>query len=216
VAVIQLLQRYEREGTEFLDSIVTCDETWVHYFTPESKRASKQCKHTHSPSPKEAKAIFSAGKIMTAVFWDSKGIIHLDVLTGQKTINAQYYSTLLNEKVKSPIRLKRRKRQDSVFFLQDNVRPHTAALMMATLLKLKWEVLPHPPYSPDLAPSDYHLFGPLKRVLGGKIFRNKDEVVAAVQRWINKQPKTFFETGIKKLPESWHKCMTVNRDYIKK
>jgi transposase len=146
--------------------------------------------------PKKAKAIFSAGKIMTAVFWDSKAIIHLDFLTGQKTINAQYYSTLLNEKVKSAIRLKRRKRQDSVFFLQDNARPHTAALMMATSLKLKWDVLHHPPYSPDLAPSDYHLFGPMKKVLGGKRFWNNDEVIAAVQSWIHKQPKTFFETGI--------------------
>jgi transposase len=98
---------------------------------------------------------------MTAVFWDSKGIIHLDILTGQKPINAQCYSTLLNEKVKSAIRLKRRKRKDSVFFLQDNVPPHTAALTMATLLKLKWDVLPHPPYSPDLAPSDFRLFGPM-------------------------------------------------------
>jgi histone-lysine N-methyltransferase SETMAR len=166
--------------------------------------------------PKKTKAIYSAGKIMTAVFWDSKGIIHMDFLTGQKTINAQYYSTLLNEKVKSAIHLKQRKRQDSVCFLQDNVRPHTAALTMATLLKLKWDVLPHPSYSPDLAPSDYYLFGPIKRVLGGKRFRNNDEVIAAVQSWIHKQPKTFFETGIKKLPEHWHKCMTVNRDYIEK
>jgi transposase len=153
---------------------------------------------------------------MTAVFWDSKGIIHLDFLTGQKTINAQYYSTLLNEKVKSAIRLKRRKRQDLVCFLQDNICLHTAALTMATLLKLKWDVLPHPPYSPDLAPSDYHLFGPMKRVLGDKRFRNNDEVIEAVQSWINKQTKTFFETEIKKLPQSWHKCMTVNRDYIEK
>jgi hypothetical protein len=88
---------------------VTCDKTWVHYFTPESKRARKQCKHTHSPPPKKAKAIFSAGKIMATVIWDSKGIIHLNFLTGQKTINAQYYSTLLNEKVKSAIRSKRKK-----------------------------------------------------------------------------------------------------------
>jgi histone-lysine N-methyltransferase SETMAR len=137
VAVTQLLQRHEREGAEFLDSILTYDETWVHYFTPESKRASKQCKHTYSPPPPPQKAIFSARQIMTAVFWFSKGIVHLDLLTGQKTINAQYYSTLLNEKVKPAIRSKRRKRQDSVFFLQDNARPHTVALMMATLLKLK-------------------------------------------------------------------------------
>jgi transposase len=166
--------------------------------------------------PKKAKAFFSAGKIMTAVFWDSKGIIHLDFLTGQKTINAQYYSTLLNEKVKPAIRSKRRKRQDSVFFLQDNARPHIVALMMTTPLKLKWDVLPHPPYSPDLAPSDYHLFGPMKRFLGGKRFQNNDEVIAAVQSWIHKQPKTFFETGIKKLPERWHKCIAVNREYIEK
>jgi hypothetical protein len=56
----------------------------------------------------------------------------------------------------------------------------------------------------------------MKRVLGGKRFRNNDEVIAAVQSWIHKQWKTFFETGIKKLPERWHKCMAVNRDYIEK
>jgi hypothetical protein len=145
VAVTQLLQRYEREGAEFLDSVVTCNETWVHYFTPESKRASKQCKHAHFPPPKKRKQFFSAEKIMATVLWDSKGIIHLDFLTGQKTINAQYSSTLLNEKVKPAIRSKRRKRQDSVFFVQDNARPHTVALTMATPLQLKWDVLPHPP-----------------------------------------------------------------------
>jgi hypothetical protein len=65
VAVTQLLQRYKREGAEFLDSIVTCDETWVYYFTPESKRASKQCKHTHSPPrpppPKKNQTNFFSG-----------------------------------------------------------------------------------------------------------------------------------------------------------
>jgi transposase len=93
----------------------------------------------------------------------------------------QYYSALLNEKVKLAIRSKRRKKQESVFFLQDNARPDSAALTMATLLKLKWDVLPHPPYSPDLAPSDYHLFGSMKSILGDKRFRNNDEVIAAVQ-----------------------------------
>jgi hypothetical protein len=88
--------------------------------------------------------------------------------------------------------------------------------MMATALKLKWDVLPHPPYSPDLAPSDYHLFGPMQGFLGGKRFRNNDEVIGAVQSWIHEQPKTFSDTGIKKLPERWHKCMAVNRDYIEK
>jgi hypothetical protein len=56
----------------------------------------------------------------------------------------------------------------------------------------------------------------MKRVLGGQRFQNDDEIIAAVQSWIHKQPKTIFETGIKKLPERWHKCMAVNRDYTEK
>ncbi|MFW5444373.1 MAG: hypothetical protein ACKE51_08720 [Methylococcaceae bacterium] len=61
-------------------------------------------KHGASPPPIKAKTIPSAGKIMATVFRDSKGIIYLDFPATQKTINAQYYSTLLKEKVKSAIR----------------------------------------------------------------------------------------------------------------
>jgi hypothetical protein len=67
-----------------------------------------------------------------------------------------------------------------------------------------------------LAPSDYHLLGPLKEFLGGKRFQDSDEVIAALRSWIDQQPETFFETGIKKLPEHWHKCIAVNGDYIEK
>jgi hypothetical protein len=65
--------------------------------------------------------------IIATVFWDSKGVLHLDSLAGQKAINVQYYSALLNEKAKSAIHSDQRKRQDSVCFLQDNAGPHTAA-----------------------------------------------------------------------------------------
>jgi len=78
---------------------------------------------------------------------------------------------------------------------------------MDTIQKLKWNVLPHPPYSPDLAPSDYQLFGPLKEHLGGKRFRNNDEVIQDVQEWLRWQPKDFFLSGIRKLPDRWHKCI---------
>jgi hypothetical protein len=80
VAVTQPLERYEREGVEFLDSVVTCDEIWVHYFTPESKRVET---HPFSNPTTSKSNFFSAGKIMDTVFWDSKGIIHLDFLTSR-------------------------------------------------------------------------------------------------------------------------------------
>ena len=60
--------------------------------------------------------------------------------------------------------------------LHDNAHPHTVAHTDEMLQKLKFEVVAHPPYSPDLAPSDYHLFGPLKEALRGRRFTLDQEV----------------------------------------
>jgi histone-lysine N-methyltransferase SETMAR len=90
-AVTELLQRYEREGADFLDSIVTYDVTWVHYFTPESKRASKQFKHTHSPPPKKSKAIFFSGEDHDCCVLGFKGYHSSVLLAGQK---ASMHSTI--------------------------------------------------------------------------------------------------------------------------
>jgi hypothetical protein len=58
LVVKQLSQHYETEGAEFLDSTVTSDETWAHYFTPEPKIASNQWKHADSPPPKKSENNF--------------------------------------------------------------------------------------------------------------------------------------------------------------
>jgi hypothetical protein len=121
---------------------------------------------------------------MPSVFWDSQGVSFIDFLSEQRTINADYYSKLLKDLVKLPaFRSKRRGRSvKSVCLLHDNSRPHTAAVTTGTLEELHWKVQPHPAYSPDLAPSDFHLFGPLKEDLGRKRFRVDDEVKLFVQR----------------------------------
>ena len=77
---INLLHRYETEGEEFLSNIVTGDETWVHFFEPESKRQSMEWHHTTSPTRKKFKSSPSVGKVMASVFWDEKGVILLDFL----------------------------------------------------------------------------------------------------------------------------------------
>ena len=53
---------------------------------------------------------------------------------------------------------------------QDNARPHTSLVTRKKLLELDWEVMPHLPHSPDLAPSDYCLFRSLQNHLNGKTF----------------------------------------------
>jgi histone-lysine N-methyltransferase SETMAR len=74
----------------------------------------------------------------------------------------------------------------------------------------------HPAYSPDLAPSDFHLFEPLKEALRGRRSSCDDDVKAAVHQWPRVQPKTFFADGIKKLVGPWKKCIAKQGDYIEK
>ena len=63
-----------------------------------------------------------------------------------------------------------------MLFHQDNARPHTAKKTLELIEKFGWEVVPHLPYSPDLEPSDYHLFGPLKNHLRGTTFSDDKAV----------------------------------------
>jgi histone-lysine N-methyltransferase SETMAR len=59
---------------------------------------------------------------------------------------------------------------------EDNATPHTAGKTRETIEKMGWEILEHPPHSPDHAPSDFHLFGKLKEHLSGKRFASDQEV----------------------------------------
>jgi len=69
----------------------------------------------------------------------------------------------------------------NICLLHDDVHPYTTAVTTGTLEEMHWKVLPHPTYSPDLAPSNFHLFSPLKVALGGKKFRADNEVKLFVQ-----------------------------------
>ena len=95
-------------------------------------------------------------------------------------------------RLKPEIRSKRRgKLSKCIVLLHDNARSHTAAHTVETLQKLNFEVLDHPPYSTNVAPSDYHMFGPLKEVLRGHRFISDQELKEAVHAWLAAQPKTF-------------------------
>ena len=61
-------------------------------------------------------------------------------------------------------------------FHQDNARPHTARITSQKVEELGWEKIPHPPYSPDLAASDYHLFRSLQNHLKETAFATPEEV----------------------------------------
>ena len=77
-----------------------------------------------------------------------------------------------------------------VLLQHDNAWLHTARSTVATMHDLSFECLPHPPYSPDLAPSDFHVFGPLKEAMG--VFQFRRRGAAGGARVAALSQKTFF------------------------
>ena len=79
-----------------------------------------------------------------------------------------------------------------------------------------YELIPHRAYSPDLAPSDFFLFLNLKKDIRGLHFRSDEEVVTAVEEWVNEKDPDFFSSGLMALEHSWSKCITLEGNYIEK
>ena len=173
-----LLKRF-RSKDDFLLRLVTVDETWVHYYEPENKAPSRHRIGPGSPRPKKFKTQPFAGKVMATVFWE-KGVIILDFLPKRSTINGVYYANLFDQ-LRTAIREKRRgKLSKGVLLQQDNARGHTCKVAMHAVERNGYELIPHPAYSPNLAPSDFFLSPNLKKDIRGLHFRSDEEVVTAV------------------------------------
>jgi hypothetical protein len=98
----------------------------------------------------------------------------------------------------------------------DNARPHTANRMRELLWHYNWEVLDHPPYHTDLALSDFHLFGPLKKHLVGRQFATDSEVQQTVMSWLQVLHTDFVYAGIDALVYQWDKYLRKDGDYVEK
>ncbi|CAG9567641.1 unnamed protein product [Danaus chrysippus] len=101
-----------------------------------------------------------------------------------------------------------------MFHAHDNARPHVAKVVKTYLETLKWEVLPHPPYSPDVAPSDSHLFRSMAHGLADQHFRSYEEVKNWIYLWIASKDDQFFQGGIRMLPERWEKVVASDGQYF--
>ncbi|XP_047987147.1 histone-lysine N-methyltransferase SETMAR-like [Leguminivora glycinivorella] len=206
----------EVNPTRVLESIVTGDKTMVLYFDPLSKMESMEWRRPEEGAPLKAKVLKSKRKIMATVFWDCKGILLLDFKEPNTTINATYYSTFLTT-LKQKIREKRRGMlSKGVRLLHDNAPVHTASVVQIAMKDLGFEQLDHPPYSPDIAPSDYYLFRDLKKSLRGRHFSTDEELKAAVIDFFDSKDTAYFCKGIELLISRCNKCIEIGGNYIEK
>jgi len=157
-------------------------------------------RYSGSPRPTKFRVSKSAEKVLASIFWDQDGILLIDYLPKGQAINTVYYSSLL-VKLKDTLKEKRRGKVTKwALFLHDNAPAHRALATQKKLVYLGLQGLDHPPYSPDLAPFDYHLFPGLKKHLKGRHFLSDVEVIAAAETWLDGQLcEFFFLSGLQKI-----------------
>jgi len=214
-----LVNRYRKEQNEFLSSIITCDETWVHYNSPESKRSSMQWKHVARifAKPKE---IQGAGSVIACVFGTLRELflwtLCLQDILWMQTITVHYcLNCLIDCDQRSPQKATRFADERCHSSTWQYTTTSTTRRTVEKIEEMSWELLQHPPYSPDLAPSDFHLFGPLKEFLGGIKFENDEDVQQHVIQFLSAADKEFYAAGFSQLVERWKRCIN-SREIILK
>lgn len=205
-----LLKRFKRKS--FLHRIVTGDEKWVYFKNPKRKKSYvRRGKAQSTPRPDRF-----GRKAMLCVFWDQRGIIWYDLLQSGETVNGERYQQQLTD-LHDAIAEKRPEyeaRQHKVIFLDDNAPPHRTRAAKNLVESFNWEPLEHAAYSPDLAPSDFHLFASMGHALNEKRFNSHAEAKKWIDDWFKAKDAPFFWRGIHKLPERWQKCVASDGHYF--
>ena len=164
-----------------------------------------------------------AKKVQDATFcWQGDGhnilgrkrLYYVGLFTQEKTITGVYYANLLDQLRTAICEKRRGKLYKGVLLQQDNVRVHTCKVAMDAVEWNGYELIPHPAYSPDLVPSDFFIFSNLKKDICGHHFRSEEEVVTAVEGWVNVKDPDFFSSGLMALEHCWSKCITLEGNYI--
>jgi histone-lysine N-methyltransferase SETMAR len=136
-------------------------------------------------------------------FLYAQNVLLVEVMQRGTTINAESYCATLR-RLRYAIQNRRRGLLSSgVMHVHDNARLHDAARTQAMLQEFGWEVFERPAYSPDLVPSDFHLFPKLKEFLGGRRFKSDEEVKDAVKEWLNGLAAEVYDEGIVSCSHDW-------------
>lgn len=206
-----LLARQNRKG--FLHRIITGDEKWIYFNNPKRKKSYLSPGQRPKSTPRPNRF---GRKTMLCIFWDQRGVIWYELLKpGETVTGARYHQQLIA--LNRAIRQKRPEfqlRHDKIVFQDDNASPHRAAVNKNLVESYNWEPLPHPPYSPDLAPSDYYLFSSMGHALNDSHFNSYEEVQKWLNEWIASKNEEFFWRGIHKLPERWERCVASEGNYF--
>jgi histone-lysine N-methyltransferase SETMAR len=150
------------------------------------------------------------------VFWNSQGVLLAHFQKRGENVNSKSYCEVLLKlwhaiHRKYPCQLVR-----GILLHHNNARPHTGQAIQENIQELQWELPKHQPYSPDLDPSDFHLFELPENHRGDKRFADDEEVETELRKWLRQQSRDFYAAGFDALVKRWDKCINVGGGYVEK
>lgn len=201
------------EDDDFLETVITGDESWIFAYDPETKRQSAEWHTTSSPRPKKARMSKSRTKAMVIVFFDRHGIVHHEFVPTGTTVNAAFYVEVL-KRLKQRVNRVRPAIKDSWRLHHDNAPSHTAFVVGDYLTRINVAVVPQPPYSPDVAPADFFLFPHVKRALKGQHLESIPNIIATTTRTLKGIPEQAFQDAFLAWKSRLQRCIDAGGSYF--
>lgn len=206
------LAKFEENKWRLCD-IITGDESWIYYRKIEKRQSSATWVEQGQKPQVIAKRSQYEPKSMISVFFKTTGPVLVDCLDKGQTIDHIYYiENCLKSVVKQIFKERPKSGTNSIKLLHDNARPHTHSCVKEYLESVGIKIIPHPPYSPDLAPCDYWLFEKIKSSLttvtdAKSLHRQITEILKNI-------PKEEYLKTFQKYLERLKHCINNNGDYF--
>ena len=206
--LITTLKTAQRTNFHFL---LTGDESWFFYYYPATGRWVPRAQ---DPDEEQSQDHF-ASKVMITVFWGINGAAVIDAIPDGCSMNAQHFVDVVIPKIKqSKAYIDAQKAKTKLVLHMDNSPIHRSAAVKDALQKAGIETAPHPAYSPDLAPSDFYLFGTLKNA--AKTLQFND--VFEIERWIKSKFDAISRSELQSVFDSWKRrleaCVACGGTYV--
>ena len=183
------LQMFPENEPRRISDVVTGDECWISFFTNKDKSSNMAWLAEDDPRAEVLKTGFRSRKRMFTIFFNTQGVVAVDILQDKATISAKYCTEdVLPQVLQSRAEQARTRSGSRLLLHHDNASAHTAATTVSFMKDAGVQLLPHSLYSPDLAPCDFRLFPKVKKAISGRLFSRIQDLARAVHSELKSIP----------------------------
>jgi histone-lysine N-methyltransferase SETMAR len=206
--LLGIISQARHQGWRFF---FTGDESWFYF----ANNYNRVWLLPDAEVPKRVRNTINAEKAMLTVFWSPLGFPVVEVLAKKKTFTSEYFcETICTKLVACAPEETRRNGGRKLTIHMDNASPHRSKQTTEFMQKSRLNSAPHPPYSPDLAPSDFYLFGKVKDMLKGQEFKSSEEILEAIITILRGITRDELDRVFANWERRLARCIELNGDYV--